>query len=326
MSGHEMVSLVTDKLYGWLETLISHLPDFGLAVIVLILFWLIAKGVRSGVFRTLTRTSQNHAVNRLIATITFLALVGAGVFFALGILDLDKTVTSLLAGAGIIGLALAFAFQDAAENLVSGVSISISQPFRVGDFIETNDFLGTVEDISLRSTAVRRPQGQLVLIPNSAVFKNPMINYTETSDRRVDLEVGVSYADDLEKAKQVAIAALDGLEGRNVERDAELFYTGFGGSSIDFVIRFWLTDAYQGSFMAARSEAIQRIKVAFDREGVSIPFPIRTLDFGIEGGKSLKEMLPRGDEERATRSGGGTAQPGEGQPAAPSSPSSDGER
>ena len=296
MSGQEMVSLVNDKLYGWLETLISHLPDFGLAVVVLILFWLIAKGVRSGVFRALSRTSQNHAVNRLIATAAFLALVGAGVFFALGIMDLDKTVTSLLAGAGILGLALAFAFQDAAENLVSGVTISISQPFRVGDFIETNGFLGTVEDISLRSTAVRRPQGQLVLIPNSTVFKNPMINYTETSDRRVDLEVGVSYADDLETAKRVAIAALDGLEGRNVERDAELFYTGFGGSSIDFVIRFWLTDAYQGSFMAARSEAIQRIKTAFDREGVSIPFPIRTLDFGIEGGKSLKEMLPRGDD------------------------------
>jgi small conductance mechanosensitive channel len=294
MSGHEMVTLVTDKLYGWLEALISHLPDFGLAVVVLVLFWLIAKGVRAGVFRALSRTSENQAVNRLIATVCFLGLIGAGVFFALGILDLDKTVTSLLAGAGILGLALAFAFQDAAENLVSGVTISISQPFRVGDFIETNGFLGTVEDISLRSTAVRRSQGQLVLIPNSTVFKNPLINYTETSDRRVDLEVGVSYADDLEKAKQVAIAALDGLEGRNPEREVELFYTGFGGSSIDFVIRFWLTDAYQGSYMAARSAAIQRIKTAFDREGVSIPFPIRTLDFGIEGGKTLKEMLDKG--------------------------------
>ena len=113
----------------------------------------------------------------------------------------------------------------------------------------------------------------------------------------MDLEVGVSYADDLEKAKQVAIAALDGLEGRNAEREVELFYTGFGGSSIDFVVRFWLTDAYPGSFMAARSAAIQRIKTAFDREGVSIPFPIRTLDFGIEGGATLKEMLA--DHDRA---------------------------
>jgi len=295
MSGQQMVSLITDKLHGWLEALISHLPDFGLAVVVLVLFWLIAKLVRAGVLRALSKTSQNQAVNGLIATFCFLALVGTGVFFALGILDLDKTVTSLLAGAGILGLALAFAFQDAAENLVSGVTISISQPFRVGDLVETNGFLGTVEDITLRSTAVRRAEGQLVLIPNSMVFKNPLINYTETSDRRVDVEVGVSYASDLAKAKRVALAALDGLEGRNLEREAELFYTGFGGSSIDFVVRFWLTDAFQGSYLAARSEAIQRIKVAFDREGISIPFPIRTLDFGIEGGKTLQEMLGTSD-------------------------------
>lgn len=293
MSGHQIVTLLTDKLHGWLETVVSHLPDFGLAVVVLVLFWLLAKGLRAGVARALARASENEAVNRLIATSTYLALLGAGVFFALGILNLDKTVTSLLAGAGILGLALAFAFQDAAENLVSGVTISITQPFRVGDLIETNGFLGTVEYLSLRSTAVRRPEGQLVLIPNSTVFKNPLINYTETSDRRVDLDVGISYADDLEKAKRVAIAALDGLEGRNAERDVELFYTGFGGSSIDFVIRFWLTDAYQGSYMAARSAAIQRIKTAFDREGITIPFPIRTLDFGIEGGKTLKEMLEK---------------------------------
>ena len=298
MSGEQMVHLLTDKLHGWLEALISHLPDFGLAVIVVVLFWLLAKGGRAGVFRGLSRASQNRAVNRLIASSVYLALLGAGLFFALGILNLDKTVTSLLAGAGILGLALAFAFQDAAENMVSGVTISITQPFRVGDLIETNGFLGTVELISLRSTSVRRPEGQLVLIPNSTVFKNPLINYTETSDRRVDLEVGVSYADDLEKAKRVAIGALDGLEGRNETREVELFYTGFGGSSIDFVVRFWLKDAYQGSYMAARSAAIQRIKVAFDREGVTIPFPIRTLDFGIEGGKTLEEMLARGETER----------------------------
>ena len=293
MSAEEFLDLIQSKLNLWLETVVSKLPDLGLAVLLVVLFWLIAKGVRAGVASTLARVSDNRSVNRLLSTLVYVGLIATGLFFALGVLDLDKTVTSLLAGAGIIGLALAFAFQDAAENLISGVTISVSRPFRVGDFVETNGYLGTVEAINLRSTLIRRAQGQLVMIPNSSVFKSPLINYTETSDRRVDLEVGVSYADDLEKAKRVAIEAVEGIEGRNLERDAELFFTGFGGSSIDFVIRFWLTDAYQGSFMAARSDAIVRIKEAFDREGISIPFPIRTLDFGIEGGKTLEEMLPK---------------------------------
>ncbi len=299
MSTEEMWSIVTEKLDAWLTAVVTQLPNFGLAVLVLVLFWLVAKGVSSVVRRGMARISDNRSVTNLLATLTYVALLAVGLFVALGVLELDKTVTSLLAGAGIVGLALAFAFQDATENLISGITISVRKPFVVGDFIETNDHLGTVEDITLRYTAIRRPQGQVVLIPNSMVFKNPLINYTETSDRRVDLEVGVSYADDLEEAKRVAIGAVEGVPGRNVARDVELFYTGFGASSIDFVVRFWLTDAYQGSFMAARSEAIVRIKDAFDRAGITIPFPIRTLDFGIEGGATLAEMLEAGGSGEA---------------------------
>ena len=288
------LELVEGKVQAWTEGLIAMLPNFLVAVVVVVLFWLIAKVVSSGVKKGLGKVTDNRAVTNLLSTLVYIALVAVGLFVALGVLNLDKTVTSLLAGAGIIGLALAFAFQDAAENLVSGVTISVSRPFKVGDLVETNGFFGTVEQINLRSTSIRRPQGQLVIIPNSAVFKNPMINYTETADRRVDLDVGVSYADDLERAREVALEAVRGVEGRNEEREPELFYKAFGGSSIDFVVRFWLTNAYQGNYLAAQSAAIIRIKQAFDREGISIPFPITTLDFGIEGGKTLQEMLGDG--------------------------------
>lgn len=301
MSTEEMWSIVTAKLDAWLEVLVAKLPNLALAVLVVVLFWLVARAARAVVRRGVARVSANRTVTNLLATLTYIALLAVGMFVALGVLDLDKTVISLLAGAGIVGLALAFAFQDAAENLISGITISVRKPFVVGDFIETNDHLGTVEDVTLRYTAIRRAQGQIVLIPNSMVFKDPLINYTETSDRRVDLEVGVSYADDLEEVKRVAIEAVAGVPGRNETRDVELFYTGFGGSSIDFVVRFWLTDAYQGSFMAARSEAIVRIKGAFDRAGITIPFPIRTLDFGIEGGATLAEMLEAGGSGEAER-------------------------
>ena len=293
---------VFEKLFAWQEQALSMLPNLVVAVLVLLFFWVLAKVFRALVRRGMGRVSQNLAVVRLAGTFTYVAVLLAGVLVALGVLKLDDTVTSLLAGAGIIGLALAFAFQDAAENLISGIVISVSRPFGVGDLIETNDHFGTVEDITLRSTALRRPAGQLVLIPNAMVFKNPIINFTETSERRVDLDVGVSYGDDLERAQEVALAAIEGIAGRNDDRPAELYYTAFGDSSVNFVLRFWLENAYQGSFFNARHEAIIRVKKAFDEAGLTIPFPIRTLDFGIVGGKELAEALPA---ERAGRTASG---------------------
>src|SRR5699024_379028 len=132
-------------------------------------------------------------------------IIGIGIFAALSILNLDGTVKSLLAGAGIVGLALGFAFQDIAANLISGILLSMRHPFGKGDIIESHDYYGYVQKISLRNTVIKTPQGQFVYIPNKVVYENPFINYTKNFERRVDLDIGVSYADDHEKAKRVAI-------------------------------------------------------------------------------------------------------------------------
>ena len=277
MESVNAVSTVQEKLTGWLEALVAHLPNLVAAVVVVLLFWILAKVARSVVQRAMGRLSDNRAVTGLLATVAYLGLLALGVFIALGVLDLDKTVTSLLAGAGIIGLALAFAFQDAAENLVSGVTLSITRPFRVGDLIETNDYYARVEDISLRSTTLRTLQGHRVIVPNSAIFSNPIVNFT--GERRVDVEVGVSYADDLDLAERTAIAALEGVEGRVESRAPDVVFTGFGGSSVDLAARVWI-DQGKVAYPAAKSQAIVRIKKAFDDAGLTIPFPITTLDFG----------------------------------------------
>lgn len=277
MFGVDFAGVFTESVTKWGEALISKLPNLVLAIVAIVLFWLIAKLVRTALRRALDRLSDNRAVNRLLSTLSYLALVTVGLFIALGVLELDKTVTSLLAGAGIVGLALAFAFQDAVENLVSGVSLSIRRPFRVGDFIETNGEQGTVEDLSLRTTSLRRPEGQLVVMPNRMVFKTPLVNFTTAANRRVDVEVGVSYDDDLARVRRVASEAVGRVEGRDPGREVEVFFTGFGESSIDLVVRFWLSNVHPGHILSARSDAIERVKEAFDREGISIPFPVRAL-------------------------------------------------
>ena len=134
-----------------------------------------------------------------------------------------------------------------------------------------------VERIDLRSTYIRRPTGELVIIPNKAVFEKTIVNYSRPSQRRVDLKVGVSYEDDLETVRAVAIAAVEVLPERDETKPVELYFLEFGDSAIQLVIRFWASYLRRAEYLQARSAAIVAIKQAFDREGISIPFPTHVL-------------------------------------------------
>ncbi len=291
MNLNEATSAALERVVGWAEALVANLPNFAAAVLVVVGFWLLARLARSLAGRLLGRVSDHANLNRLLATLGYGAVLATGLFVALGILNLDKTVTSLLAGVGIIGLALGFAFQDTAENFIAGILLSVRRPFADHDIIETNGHMGTVERITLRTTVLRTFAGQIVHVPNSEVFQNPLVNFSRAGTRRVEIAVGVSYDDDLEEAKRIAVEAVEQIESRDRSRDVELFYEEFGGSSINFKVRFWIDFAKQVEYLAARSEGIMRIKRAFDENGISIPFPIRTLDFGSEGGRMLSEAL-----------------------------------
>lgn len=286
-------SSLLDKLAAWLDAAILMLPNLVVAVLVLLAFIFAARFARRIVVHTMRRFCSIKQVNELVATTVYIILFAAGLFIALGILDLDKTVTSLLAGAGIIGLALGFAFQDIASNFIAGILLSVRRPFVEGEIIETNDYQGVVEIVNLRATEIRTFQGHTVIIPNKEVFQNPLVNYSRTGLRRIDLTCGVAYGDDLERAREVAVEAITRLGIHDPERPVDLYYDGFGDSSINFCIRFWVDFRQQVDFLRARSEAIIALKRAFDDAGITIPFPIRTLDFGVVGGEKLSEVLPR---------------------------------
>lgn len=282
-----------EKVEGWVTGAVEALPNFILAVIIFIAFYALAKFVRGVVSRMLSRVSDYQAVNRMLSTLAFVTLLAIGLVVSLGVLNLNQAVTSILGAAGILGLAVGFAAQDTVANLIAGIMISIRRPLREGDLVETNDTYGVVDQVNLRATVIRTGPGQLVFVPNSEVFSNRLINYTRSGERRVDIACGVSYADDLAKAKRVAVEAIEGLDMVARGRSVDLFYNEFGGSSINFVLTFWIGfAASHREFMEAQSQAIMAIKKAFDEHDISIPFPIRTIDFGIgSGGVSLREEL-----------------------------------
>lgn len=285
-------ALLVDKLSGWIESGVSMIPNLLLAIGIVTIFFMVGGIINRMLQGVFGRFFQSDAITSLLATIGKVIFICLGFFFALDLLGLQKAVLSLLAGAGIIGLALGFAFQDLAENLLAGLMLGVRKPFQPGDLIKSNDQFGNVERLNLRNTIIRDFNGQIIYIPNKEVFKNVLENYSQSGKRRIVLGVGVSYGENLDHVEDTLRKALEGLQFRADESEVDVWALEFGDSSINFSVRYWI-DYPDGevSYFKAIHLGVKAIKDAFDDEGIVIPFPIRTLDFGIKGGQNLAEPM-----------------------------------
>lgn len=290
---------LVDKLEGWGNELVLMLPNLGAALLVLVGFWILSRLASKVVCNVVGRITKQETLVNLVGRLVKFIVLCVGFIIALQVLNLDKAATTFLAGAGIIGLALGFAFQDLSANFIAGVALAIRRPMRIGDLVETNGVFGTVKHVRLRTTDLHTPEGQVVIIPNRKIFEEILTNFSTLGRRRIDLEVGVSYGDDLDKVRQVTLEAVTGLN-RLSSTEVELFFEEFGDSSINFVVRFWVAFARQPDYLKARSDAVMAIKAAFDQNGITIPFPIRTLDFGMVGGEKLEEHLTTWSKSKAS--------------------------
>lgn len=301
-----MVEKLSGKLTGWAEGMFVMLPNLLLAVVVVVIAVPAARWVEAAVSRVLLRITDNRPISQLLATASRICVVVMGLFFALELLKLDKTVTSLLAGVGVVGLALGFAFQDIAANFMSGIMMALHRPFDVNDLVQVGGHQGRVLSVALRATALETFDGRSVLIPNREIFQNPIVNFTQTPQRRMEFKVGTAYCDDMTKVQRVITNALGGLSGRQPDRPVDVLFESFGDSSIEASVLVWLNAADEITYRRCRSDAMIAVKQAFDREGITIPFPIRTLDFGsaVVGGVRFDQLglssrivTPRGDSE-----------------------------
>jgi small conductance mechanosensitive channel len=285
------VSPVIKKLNSWGIDAIKMLPNMVVAIIVLVIFWVLGLLVARLAHRMTLRFSPYGHVANLVASLSRLAVVSLGVILALSAMSLDKAVASMLAGVGIVGIAIGFASKDIAGDYMAGLIIHFSHPFRSGHIIQSGDFFGYVDSLQMRVTECHTQQGQKVIIPNRKIVDGNIINYSISGIRRVDINCGVSYADDLQQAEELAIEAVTAVKQRNPDRPVELYYEEFGASGINFTLRFW-TAPEQKIYLGARSDAIKAIRKTFKENGITIPFQMVTLDFGMAGGDgSLREQL-----------------------------------
>jgi len=283
--------LINEKLERWVEASIKHLPNIAVAIFIAMAFGLLAKIVGNLAHRVLSRTFDSTQIVGLLTSIIKVAIATAGIFIALDFIGLRGTVTSLLAGAGIVGLAIGFAFQDITENLIAGIAMGVRKPFQIGDVIEAEGVFGNVEAINLRNTHVMTFFGQREIIPNKILFRNILTNYSVNGHRRVEVPVGISYADDPQQAAEVLTEAVNEFDFVIRKEETGVWAESFGDSSINLLVWFWIEYPGEPGFLAARHQVIVAIQRALSDANILIPFPIRTLDFGAKGGEKLNAML-----------------------------------
>jgi small conductance mechanosensitive channel len=183
---------------------------------------------------------------------------------------LGLDIGPLIAGLGVTGFILGFAFQESLGNLAAGMMIGVNEPFKVGDYIQAGGVEGAVKDMNMMATTVTTPDNRKVVVPNKLIWGAAITNFTAMDRRRVDLGVGISYGSDIGKAKQVIMAAVKRVKGVLEDVEPVVEVVGMGDSSVDLVVRPWAATAdYWSVFFACN----QSVKEALDAAGIEIPFP-----------------------------------------------------
>ncbi len=261
-----------EKFREMLGTTVRMLPLLLLAILSVVLFWLAGSWLsnRSALLR---RLGLSELATNLGMRFVRLIITSIGILIALELLDATALVSAMLGVAGVIGIALGFAFRNIVENYLAGVLLSTRNPFAIGDFIQVADFTGKVMRLTSRDTVLMTLDGNHLRIPNSQIITSPMTNFSRNPLRRFEFTVGVSVDLDLLLVRQLAIATLQGMPGILVEPRPRVLVLELGDSAVTVRVLAWI-DQRETDFLKARSEAIRLVKTAFDQAGIEMPEPI----------------------------------------------------
>ena len=242
------------------EELVGHLPNLVTALVFLVVAILVARAVRRGVGRALRRTSTEAHVELLMAKLAYSAVMTVGLVVTLSILGVNLGV--LVGSLGLASVALGFALQDIVSNFAAGVVLLLEHPFTRGDYIAVEGTEGTVEDVKVRATQLRTPDGQQVLVPNKVVS-----NSSATMRRRGEVHLEVPYGPEAAKARELLLGAAAGVKGVDEDPPPRVLTEDLGQGALSLRLWFWV-DPRADDLLRVRSEVLEAAGAALREAGV----------------------------------------------------------
>jgi len=253
------------------ERWLDFLPLLTLALVTVALFWALAHLLTKSDF--LFRWIDNRFLRDMVRHLTRIAMIALGLLIALELLDATALVGAALGAAGVVGIAVGFAFRDIIENYLAGLLLSMRHPFEPNDFVSVDGNEGKVVRLTSRATVLLTLDGNHLRIPNAKVFKAVLVNYTQNPLRRIDFVVDIGVSEDLATAQQLGAEALTAMDAIMDEPPPLALIERLGDSSVSIHFYAWV-DQRRTDFFKAQSEAIRIVKSTFDKAGIDMPAPI----------------------------------------------------
>ena len=257
-----------------MEKVYTLLTLYGLRVVSAIAILVIGRWVAKGITRIIERLMIKRKVDEtLVSFVSNLGYVAMLAFVIIAALNkLGIQTASFIAVVGAAGLAIGLALQGSLSNFAAGILMIIFRPFKVGDYIEGAGVAGTVEAIQIFTTQLKTPDNKTVIIPNSKISSDNIVNYSTKGTRRVELVFGIAYDDDIDKARQIIMDIIE--KDERVFKDPEpiVVLSELADSSVNLTMRAW---SKSGNHWKIFFDTTEKVKKAFDAQGITIPFPQR---------------------------------------------------
>lgn len=258
--------------------IITSLPLILLAIVILPFTWWLSSLAARGLRRWFLSGVGSPFLRDILARTIALPIFLLGLFIVLQVAGLTQIAVSVVGGAGVLGIVVGFAFRDIAENFLASLLLSIRRPFRAGEYIEVTGMGGTVLSMNTRSTVLLSPEGNHIQIPNAAIFKNTIVNYSASANRRDTLEVGVGYDVSVAHAQEIILQVIANHQATLAEPAPMILVDSLGSSTVNIKAYFWI-DAHAYSVLKVKSALLRLIKKALTEEGISMPDDAREVIF-----------------------------------------------
>ena len=255
-----------------LKNFIDFAPKLIFGAVVLVLGWLVSKKLVNTTEKVMEKREVELTLRPFVLDITTFFLKGVVIVLSLNIMGVEMASMVAMLGASV--LAIGLALRSTLENIAAGIMLIILRPFKVNDWVQISGNYGQVSTIQIFNTTIRTPDSQLVIVPNKILSSQIVTNFSKTGMRRIVLQFGISYLDDIDKAKSILQTIAESEPLRLQFKPLDIFVSELGNSSVVVTLRVWVRVL---DYLTVKNELNEKVKKAFDKEGISIPFPQQDL-------------------------------------------------
>ncbi|AXX94219.1 MULTISPECIES: mechanosensitive ion channel family protein [Arcobacter] len=268
------IEVITKDIKSYIpDNIVEIVASYAFSLLMALLIFVIGKWAVNKIVKLLGKVlrkvkGMDETLIKFLENIVYYALMIVVILTALGKLGVETT--SFLAILGAAGLAIGLALKDSLGNFASGVMIILFKPFKVGDFVTAGGVTGSVSEVGIFNSVFITGDNQKIIVPNSAITSSSITNVNAFDTRRVDLVVGISYDDDIKKAKEILTNILNSNEKVLIEKGITVAVSELADSSVNFVVRAWVNTS---DYWDVKFGLTESIKTTFDKEGITIPYP-----------------------------------------------------